>query len=413
MATTKVTARDLRRTNRSSILRTLYFGKATNRLDLGLHTGLSMATVTNVVTELLSAGSVVEAGVEESQGGRPRTILRINPQHGYFVGVDVGENAVRMEIFDLTLQRIGDTQVHPIAGLSHPQRVVDLIAAGVDTLVSAAGILPEAVIGVGIGVPGIVNQSTAVTVIAPSIGWREVPLLAMLEQRLPYLIFLDNGVKAMTQAEVLVGEGRGVRHFAAVLIGTGVGAGIFADGSLYRGATNSAGEWGHTKIALDGRPCRCGSAGCLEAYVGAPALIGRWCDLDPQSAPVPGQPEEEAIDALMDAAARGSPIGKQILDETTHYLAIGIANLINLCNPQCIVLGGWVGMRLGPAILPELRRAAEQLALQPPFRAVTIGLCRLGQDAVALGSATLALESFLAAGGKTPMRMVRVGAGAD
>src|SRR5258707_1197438 len=319
-----------------------------------------------------------------------------------------------MEIFDLTLQRIGDTQVHPIAGLSHPQRVVDLIAAGVDTLVSAAGILPEAVIGVGIGVPGIVNQSTAVTVIAPSIGWRgEVPLLAMLEQRLPYLIFLDNGVKAMTQAEVLVGAGRGVRHFAAVLIGTGVGAGIFADGSLYRGATNSAGEWGHTKIALDGRPCRCGSAGCLEAYVGAPALIGRWCDLDPQSAPVPGQPEEEAIDALMDAAARGSPIGKQILDETTHYLAIGIANLINLCNPQCIVLGGWVGMRLGPAILPELRRAAEQLALQPPFRAVTIGLCRLGQDAVALGSATLALESFLAAGGKTPLRMVRVGAGTD
>jgi predicted NBD/HSP70 family sugar kinase len=413
MATTKVTARDLRRNNRSAILRTLYFGKAANRLDLGRRTGLSTATVTNVITELLAEGSVVEAGVEESQGGRPRAILRINPRHGYFVGIDVGENVIRMEIFDLTLQRIGDTQVHPVAGLSHPQQVVDLIAAGIDTLVSAAGILPEAVIGVGIGVPGIVNQSTSVTVIAPSIGWREVPLLAMLEQRLPYLIFLDNGVKAMAQAEALVGAGRGVQHFAAVLIGTGVGAGIIADGSLYRGATNSAGEWGHTKIVLDGRPCRCGSSGCLEAYVGASALIGRWRDLDPQGASAPGRPEEEAIDALVSAAAGGSPIGRQILSETTHYLAVGIANLINLCNPQRIVLGGWVGMRLGPAILPELRRAAEQLSLQPPFRAVTIGLCRLGQDAVALGSATLALESFLAAGGKTPLPIVRVGAGTD
>jgi predicted NBD/HSP70 family sugar kinase len=205
-----------------------------------------------------------------------------------------------------------------------------------------------------------------------------------------------------------------VGHFAAVLIGTGVGAGIVADGKLYRGATNSAGEWGHTKIALDGRACRCGSSGCLEAYVGAPALLARWRELDPAGAPTVDRAEEEAIEALVAAATEaGSPVARQILDETTRCLAAGLANLINLCNPQRIALGGWVGTRVGPAILPELRAATERLALQPPFHAVTIDLGRLGHDAVALGAATLALESFLAAGGKAPLSAPRVGAIAE
>jgi predicted NBD/HSP70 family sugar kinase len=411
MTALKPTVRDLRRTNRSTVLRTLFFDGANNRLDISQHTGLSSATVTNIIAELLAEGSIIESGSAESQGGRPRAILTINAAHGYFVGVDVGENQIRVELFDLTLHQLGDTQIQAVTSLREPEVVIDHIAAGIESLITASQIKREQVLGVGMGVPGMVDQSTAVSVFAPSIGWRNVPLQAMLVQRLPYPVFLDNGAKAMAQAEALVGAGRGIQHFAAVLVGTGVGAGIITDGALYRGATNSAGEWGHTKMVLDGRACRCGSAGCLEAYVGAPALLARWREQNPGAA-LSAVSEEEAILALVMKAAAGDAPAVHLLQETTHYLGLGIANLINLINPQHIMLGGWVGLRIGPLIMPELRRVVEWYALQSPFDAVTLDLCQLGQDAVALGAATLPLEHFLVSGGKVspPMMPVRVSA---
>ncbi len=242
MTAPKPTVRDLRRTNRSTVLRTLFFDGANNRLDISQSTGLSSATVTNIVAELLAEGSIIESGSAESRGGRPRTILSINAAHGYFVGADVGENHIRIELFDLTLHQLGDTQIQAVAGLRNPQAVIDRIASGIENLITASQIQRDQVLGVGIGVPGMVDQSSAVSVFAPSIGWRNVPFQTMLVQRLPYAVFLDNGAKAMAQAEALVGAGRGIQHFATVLVGTGVGAGIITHGALYRGATNSAGE---------------------------------------------------------------------------------------------------------------------------------------------------------------------------
>jgi predicted NBD/HSP70 family sugar kinase len=408
MATLKPTVRDLRRANRSTVLRALFFDGASNRLDISQRTGLSSATVTNIVAELLADGSIIEAGSEEPQVGRPRTILTPHAAHGYFAGVDVGEHQIRMELFDLTLHQVGDTQVQASDGLRKPQMVVEHIAAGIERLLTAAHVRPEQVLGVGIGVPGMVGHSTALSVFAPSIGWQNVPFQSMLMQRLPYPLFLDNGVKALAQAEALVGAGRGIQHFAAVLVGTGVGAGIITQGALYRGATNSAGEWGHTKIVLDGRPCRCGSSGCLEAYVGAPALLTRWRELD-AGAVFSSVSEEEAVSALVMKASVGDAPAVQVLQETTRYLGLGIANLINLINPQRIMLGGWVGLRIGPLIMAELRRVVGQYALQSPFHAVTVDLCQLGQDAVALGAATLPLENFLASGGKGTLPRMSAG----
>ena len=400
MARMTATVRDLRRTSRSAVLRSLFLGGPSSRWELSQRTGLSAATVTNVVAELLAEGCLTEVGSVESQGGRPRIILAINPAHGIFIGVDVGETAIRLELFDLTLHQVGATYVREIVGLTRPELVVEHIATEVAAALRLEGIAPERVIGVGVGVPGIADQSASMLVFAPSIGWSGVPLQVMLEQQLPYAICVDNGAKAMALAEALVGAGRGVLHYAAVLVGTGVGAGIIANGALYRGAANGAGEWGHTKITLDGRRCRCGSRGCLEAYVGASALLERWHELDPAGALAATMSEELGIDALLAAVGDGAPGAEQVMREMTQHLALGVANLVNLCNPERISLGGWVGMRVGPMILPELRRMTEQLALQSSFRTATIDLCHLGQDAVALGAASLPFENYLTTGGE-------------
>jgi predicted NBD/HSP70 family sugar kinase len=190
-------------------------------------------------------------------------------------------------------------------------------------------------------------------------------------------------------------------------VATGIGAGIIADGSLYRGAGNSAGEWGHMTIELDGRLCRCGSRGCLEAYAGAPGIIASLREMVPRSPLLHENDQESTLAAIVDAALNGDFTATQVLKDTAHYLGVGIANLINLFNPQLILLGGWAGLQIGEYILPELRHFVERYALKQPLSLTRIDLCQLGQDAVAMGAATLVLEQFLTTTGRQnpPPRM--------
>jgi predicted NBD/HSP70 family sugar kinase len=400
VATTNLSSRDLRRTNRATILRTLYFGGEMSRVNLSQQTQLSTATVTNVVAELLNEGSVIEVGSEESLGGRPRTILAINPRYCYLVGVDVGEQHLGLELFDLTLAKVATAEYPILTHLAHPERIAERIAQGIETMLSTAGVSQQAnVLGIGVGVPGVIQMTTEQVVHASSIGWKAVPFHHLLEEQVPYRIFLDNGVKAMTQAELLIGAGRGYQHFVVVLMGTGVGAGIVVNGVLYRGASNSAGEWGHSRLSLDGPLCRCGNRGCLEAYIGSSRILDRLRTQVPTHPALEYANEEEAMSSLAASARAGDPGALQVLEETTHYLGVGIANLINFFNPQRLILGGWVGCQLGHLILPALNGIIETMALPSSAQAVSLEVSQFGQDAVALGSATLVLERFLSSGG--------------
>jgi len=406
MAAARSTIRDVRRRHRRLVLQHLYADGRVSRLDMSRHSGLSAATVTNVVVELLAEGIVVEAGSEESEGGRPRTLLTINPAYGYFIGVDVGETLVRIELFDLTLRSLRPVTRPLTAADNRPAGVVRHIVTGVDALLADAAIPVADVVGIGVGVPGVVERAGnwgsggSVLVHAPSWGWRAVPLLAMLGEQIALPIALDNGAKAMAQAELWFGAGRGVDDLAVVLIGTGIGAGIITQGALYRGAANGAGEWGHTTLALDGRLCRCGSHGCLEAYAGAAGIITSLREAAPWSPLLGADGDQEGtIAALAAAAARDDPVAVRVLEETTRYLGAGVANLINLVNPQRIVIGGWVGRRIGPYVLPRLREVVARYALGQLLSAATVVPGQLGPDAVAMGAATLALDVFLTEAG--------------
>jgi predicted NBD/HSP70 family sugar kinase len=402
------TVRDLRRSNRALLLRRLYFDGPLSRQDLIDTTTLSAASVSNVIGDLIADGLVAEVGSVGSEGGRPRILLRVDAPRWHAIGVDVGETGVLVELFTLDLSVLARAE-HPLPdGCCDVAAVVERICAGLATVLADSGIRPSSLVGIGVGVPGVVERDDADpvkggVVHGQTIGWDGVPLERLLRERaeladeLP--LYIDNGATTLGQAEMWFGAGRGARNAVIALIGSGVGACVVADGSPYRGSGRGAGEWGHTTVQVGGRPCRCGARGCLEAYIGAEAVIARYAEAvmaEGASPPPAPDDEEHALAAILAADERGEQAANAVLEETAVYLGVGVANLVNLFNPERIVIGGWAGLVVGDRLLPRVREIAREYALRHAFAAVDLRLCRLGPDAVARGAATLPVAGFLA-----------------
>ncbi|GAA4395820.1 ROK family transcriptional regulator [Actinomadura sp. NPDC048032] len=386
------TVRDLRRANRSVLLRRLYFDGPLSRQDLARETGLSPASVSNVVSELIEAGLVVEAGSVESDGGRPRVLLKTAAGYGHLVGVDVGETRVMVELFDLELTQLAKADL-PLGDGGHDERaVVRHILEGLPAVIEGASVDPASIIGVGVGVPGVIERGPEAVVHCQTIGWDGVPLERMLREGTRLPLFVDNGATSLGQAEMWFGAGRGHRDAVVALVGSGVGAAVMIDGSPYRGAAGSAGEWGHTTSRVGGAPCRCGSRGCLEAYVGATALLERY-----RAAGGPAGTDEEA--ALAGLLADPSGAAAALRDDVAEHLGAGIADLVNLFSPEKIIIGGWAGLLIGGRMLDRIVAATAAYALRQPFAQTSIELCHLGPEAVAVGAATLPLAHLLDGGG--------------
>ena len=467
--------RDVRRSNKSLLLRHLYFHRLVSRLDLSRSTGLSTAAVSSVVAELIEAGLVVEAGAVESEGGRPRILLDVAAAGFQVVGVDVGETHIRVERFDLVLNELARVEIPVRPGRYEPGVVVAEIGQGL----AAVGVRPGAeagvpVLGVGIGLPGIVVGHPESVVHCQTIGWDAVPMAALMRGVTDLPVFIDNGVSTMGQAEMWFGAGQGFSDTVFLLIGSGIGASMTLGGVSYRGSTTSAGEWGHVTAEVGGRPCRCGARGCLEAYIGAESVIARFREAaglgaraeersavsahgaasgqaagasegetagafaggaingaingavndaandaingaaagaagpNPAADPAPANEEAALLDILAalgeDPASARARAARAVLDDTALHLGVGIGNLINLFNPERVIVGGWAGLLLAEEILPRVREVAREHSLRYPFSRTTLELGRLGRDAVARGAATLPVARFLDAGGVLPAR---------
>ncbi|MFJ9148424.1 ROK family protein [Streptomyces sp. NPDC102270] len=395
------TVRDLRRGNRTAVLQRLYFDGPMSRFELAPATGLSGGSISNVVAELVEDGLVEEAGTVESDGGRPRTLLRVAPTGGHMIGVDVGETRVRVELFDLALTELARTE-RPLAHHGYDVEViVGHIRDGIAEVLADTDIAPEHLLGVGIGVPGIVARTPeqGAVVHGQTIGWDAVPLESLLRttcelpDSVPY--FIDNGARTLGQAELWFGAGRGSRNAVVVLFGSGIGACLVTEGVEYGRPL----EWGHVTVRVRGRRCRCGALGCLEAYAGAGALVDRWREAGGH--PPEDVDEETALAALL---AAEDPAALAVLEETAEYVGAGLSDLVNLFQPERILIGGWAGLQLGPRLLPAVRRYADAYALRHPADRVSIDLGRLGPDAVTVGAASLPLADLFARGGRPAAR---------
>ncbi|GAB3394650.1 ROK family transcriptional regulator [Humibacter soli] len=394
------TVRDLRTRNRSRTLRELYLHGPLTYQELASASGVSLATVSNVVGDLLRTGAIVEVGSEGSNGGRPRGLFHVRPDHGYVIGVDVGETAVMVELFDLGMQALASHRSLTRRMRLDPAEVVDRVIEGIEAVVAEAGIDEANVLGVGVGVPGLVEQDVVdgqddgAIVYDQSMGWGVVQMERMLRERTSLPITVDNGANTLGQAERWFGAAREQDDTIIVLLGAGVGASILSGPG--RGSGTIAAELGHTKVVAGGRVCVCGAKGCLEAYAGADALVCRYDQLKQRGAGNPREVEERMAAIL---SADDDDAATCVIDELVEYLGVGLGNLVNLFTPERIVIGGWLGHALPDAVLPRIRDAAGLNALARPFERLEVVRAQLGTDAVALGAATLPVAAFLASGG--------------
>lgn len=384
------TVSGVRQRNRTQALRSIILSGQTSRAELARESGLSVASVTNLVSELISEGLIVEAGSIASSGGRPVTLLAPNPSGAYFLGADVGERGVAVELFDLSMTRI-DREFRG----GHEGEPIEAIATDLDEALDALRERnPDAwprLVGIGLGLPGIVEHDDdgRQVLYAQSLGWPAVPVDELVTQGIP--IFAENGAKTQAMAELWDGAARGVSEALVVLLGRGVGLGIVTDGELAHGLTSSAGEWGHVKIVRGGKLCRCGGRGCVEAYIGADAILESWRE----AGGVFEGSGWRAIGELLDADKAGDPVAVAVVAELVATLGSALGGLVNLTNPERVVIGGWVGLRLMETLAERVEEATRAEALARPGSQFELLACRFGGDTVALGAAMMPLEALL------------------
>lgn len=393
----KRTSRDIRTANRYEVLRQIIAESPTSRQELAAATGLSLATVATLVGELIDLRMLTEVGFEDSAGGRPRGLVAVNTAGGALIGVDIAETYVRVELFDLGLNVLARAAEHMRPGESRPEQVVGHVTTAVGSVVAQAGIEGARVLGVGVSVPGQVDRVTGVAEYAPNWDWHDVPLLDLLTEHIAYPLHLDNPLRACAVAELWFGAVRGHSNAVVVNLGTGVGAGLVIGGAVHRGVSNSAGEWGHTTLVLDGRLCHCGNHGCVETYVGAPGIMLNLAELDPGGTLLHPDDQTATVDALARGVTAGDPVAVRVIRDMARYLGASISDLVNLLNPEIVVLSSWVAATLGEPLVAEVREAVARHALKRPLAATEIVLSPIPGDPVCLGAATFALEGALSA----------------
>jgi predicted NBD/HSP70 family sugar kinase len=374
----------IRALNRSSVLNTVKNAGPIARTDIARITGLSPATVTAITFELIEDNLVFEKAAGDSSGGRRPILLALNPRGGYVVGIKLTEHEAIGALTDLEATII-TRRTQPWEG-STPEDAVLVMSRLVHALAAEKGVRRKQLLGVGVGLAGIVDAERGILRSTPYFNWFDLPLRDLLQASLKLPVYIDNDVNTFTLAEKWFGSGKGIDDFLTVTIGRGVGMGIVVNGQLYRGVGGGAGELGHTVVDPLGPPCPCGKRGCLEAYIGDQALIQSAQSMALRS-------ELPAIDnpqALVDLAESGEATAQQILAQAGEKLGIALANLINLFNPELIIISG-EGTRAGELLFQAMRRAIHQNTIPGLVKDSTIHIEPWGDAAWARGAASLVL----------------------
>ncbi len=393
--------------SRFSVLRAMLESAPTTRQQISEGTALSSATVATVVRELMEARIVSVARTESGGVGRPQEWLQIAPDRGYLLGVDVAETYVTVAVFDLRLQQLDTFTIELDDHENSPDYVVRAIAGAMNSALANLDLDRGLVIGAGVSLPGQVQPDLGTSVFAPNWGWHDVHVEELLGSEVSYPVHVDNALKAVTAAELWFGAGRQVPDLVTVNLGTGVGAGLVADNQLMRGATNNAGEWGHTLLVLDGRKCRCGRDGCVEAYVGVPGVVRTLEEID-AAHPALGIDHQTAfLEAVRVGRAAEEPAMIELVQRTAHYLAAGLGNLINLTNPSTITFAGWTVESIGKWLVPLAQAELPKHTLPGSLAAVSFSNSQVTGNPVAVGMATLTLEHYLSRLGLPSGRAIR------
>lgn len=314
----------------------------------------------------------------------------------YHLGIDLGGTKILAGVFNSRLELLGKAKKSTKAGRGL-EAVVERIACCAWEAIDECDLQPNQIGGVGIGAPGATDPESGRVIFAPNLRWRDVPLKAMLQKHLNLPVFIENdcNIQALGvhQAEL---DGK-PRHLVGIFLGTGIGAGLILDGRLFSGFNRTAGEIGHMVLEVGGPTCGCGNRGCFEALASRTAIFNRLKEavakgrktalvdmLGPNLKDMRSGDLREAIEKKKDKLA------KKIVQDAARYTGIAVANVINLLNPEVVVLGGGLMEALGEHMLPIAEKTARKYAMDGVDKGIRILASKLGDHAGITGGAVLA-----------------------
>jgi glucokinase-like ROK family protein len=391
--------------NLQVILLNLLYTPCLSRVQLAEITRLSNTTITNLISELIQQGLVAEEidnlcmSEEPRPVGRPRTAIRLEPNARYVVGIHIGVGVVRVAVTNLR-DEILENRVHLFDTQTPVDEVLNEIAGCANSVIASSQVDRSKILGVGVGASGRVDFQTGINILAPNLNWHNVPLKETLQEALGLPVVVDNNVRCMAIGETYFGAGQGVDSLAFVYGRKGVGAGLTYRGQVFRGSATGAGEIGHTVLLLQGgEKCQCGNSGCLETLVSEEVII-RLANHIAQGNPsgilakmCQEHPDIPVIETIFNAAKSGDKQVCQMLEKRAYYLGLALANLVNLFNPELIILGGIFSQGQDLFLEPTIQTVRE-MAFGRLGESVRIQGTSFGWKAGVMGAAALALTHF-------------------
>ncbi|MFD6179800.1 ROK family protein [Streptomyces goshikiensis] len=372
----------LHRANLERVVRAVRLAGSLTQAEIARATGLSAATVSNIVRELKEAGTVEVT--DTSAGGRRARSVSLSGDAGIVIGVDFGHTHLRVAVGNLAHQVLAE-ESEPLDVDASWVDGFDRAEALVGRLVRGIGVGREKVIGVGLGVPGPIDVESGTlgsTAILP--GWAGINPRQELSQRLGVPVYVDNDANLGALGELVWGSGRGVKDLAYIKVASGVGAGLVINGQIYRGPGGTAGEIGHITLDESGPVCRCGNRGCLETFAAAryvlPLLQG-------------SHGPELTMERVVELAREGDPGCRRVITDVGRHVGSGVASLCNLLNPSRVVLGGSLA-EAGELVLAPIRESVGRYAIPSAARQLSVLTGSLGGRAEVLGALALVLSEM-------------------
>lgn len=372
----------LHRANLERVVRAVRMAGSLTQAEIARTTGLSAATVSNIVRELKDGGTVEVTPT--SAGGRRARSVSLSGDAGIVVGVDFGHTHLRVAIGNLAHQVLAE-ESEPLDVDASASQGLDRAEHLVSRLIAATGISQEKVVGVGLGVPAPIDVETGTlgsTAILP--GWAGTNPRDDLAQRLGVPVHVDNDANLGALGELVWGAGRGVADLAYIKVADGVGAGLVISGQIYRGPGGTAGEIGHITLDESGPVCRCGNRGCLETFTAARYVLpllysSHGVDL--------------TVERMVQLARDGDPGCRRVIADVGRHIGSGVANLCNLINPSRVVLGGHLA-EAGELVLGPIRESVARYAIPSAARRLSVMPGALGGRAEVLGALALVLSEM-------------------
>ncbi|MFD2216085.1 ROK family protein [Metabacillus endolithicus] len=366
----------VKKNNKALVLQLIMHREPISRADIAQISGLHKATVSSLVNELLEEELIYESGPGESSGGRRPVILHFNKVAGYAIGIDIGANYVLSVLTDLKGNIVLENN-HTVTQTPYPT-IMNLVKSMIQSLMTNMPQSRYGVVGIGVGVPGIVNKEGTV-LLAPNLGWKNSNLKQDLEELFEVPVIVENEANAGAFCEQKFGAGKDYENMVYISAGIGIGVGIFLNRELYQGKNGFSGEMGHMIIDMNGKPCNCGSQGCWEAYASEHALL---------------EQAGSSIEAVLELAKNQDQTAQGLFKEVGKYLGIGINNIINTFNPDQVIIGN----RLALArewIEEPIKTTIENYTLTHHQTELQLDFSKLEQYSTVLGVSAFAVENFI------------------